>query len=147
MRYYENADLYDAVEDTEELAHATPAEALASYVEMCVHPAEEMAAAILRRGPINIFAYKRMPVDDTWAAREAYRAAEMIAEDFDDEYMGDDHALGDEELKALEAALRTVITATFADVKPFQCEGCGDRTYSPEEVLALVKGEKPEWFA
>lgn len=144
---YDGADYYDC-NDAESLTHETESEAIEYLLDSWATPDCDMVALIKEHSPITVTAYRRAEIPEAeWVAR-ALHAAESILEGLDDEYGDPDgrHALSKDEM-SLGAALDPVIRSWCKEhYQVWQCNPCGKREYSAEEVEAMMREENPGWF-
>lgn len=145
---FDNADYYDCG-DPENLSHDTVEEALEDYIDGLegMSPECDVAALIEANSPITVSAYTRKAVHPADAADWARDMAENLNEWWrEEEYAdpdGDGDGPGD---TAFVKALIPLIEAAIARTTVWACDNSGEREYSAEEVLALMRKRCPSWF-
>ena len=139
---------YDA-QDSETLSHETIADAIEAHLDLLMEPGCDVSKVIRDHSPVVVRALRRMDVDQGWLVGVARNALEQTAEAFGETF-GDPDA-GDNGLdqEAEDAALPAMIEAVRAFVKHgdvWACEEVGSYTYTVEEVEALMREHRPDWF-
>ena len=145
---YENATYYDC-RGNESLEHETPEDTIAELIECYLEPGCDVARIIEERGPITVTAYKRNEVSESWIRNTAEYLAGDAAERFCEEYGnpdGDTDDVPEEAVKRAAEFMEAGIRAMAQAATVWQCETCGERTYQPAEVEALMRAERSEWF-
>jgi hypothetical protein len=147
-----NADYYATSEDFETLEHETPSAAIEELVDGNSHRGGALGS-ISFLGTITVYAYQRKSVNGSDWVHLGKRAAEKMAEWFDDEYGGSDESVLSRtgvHKPTLDAELGEVFKRHVTDsgkTDPvWQCERVGERAYSSAEVEALMREENPQWF-
>lgn len=154
---FDNADYYGWA-GSETLEHETPGALIAAFLgDMLYKPFEEMAedrfAAVLdgikRAAPLTVHAYVRATVDlSKYGIDLAERLAELLDEDEEMAHPdGDISVLEDVDMKALAEAIGKAVAPFSAQAKPWHCNDAGKRTYSADEIEAMMRKEHPAWFA
>jgi len=141
---YDSAELYDC-SDSEEYEHEDPAACIAEYLDGLAERDEDVDAQIVRLCPITVTAYVRATADPRWTKRTAERLAEMVDESWCGEY-GTHDGLDGVAKENLERALAEALSEWAAEQTPWSCVQVGTRTYSAEQVVAMMRVERPEWW-
>lgn len=143
---YENATYYDCF-DSEDYTHETPDEAIEYLLDAEMTPNCDAEKVIRDQGSIEVKAYNRDKVTPGWIDRLACRLAELAEEEWSDEYGSPD---GDGFKEGAIGHLVERFSDTLTEVIPQQqvwrCSECDSYTYSVEEVLALMRDHRPDWF-
>ena len=88
-----------------------------------------------------------LPTGQTYAAEvpDTLDLAERVNDQWCEEYGDPD---GDHEIDeaALAAELLPALTAAVARTTVWSCSQVAERTYSAEEVLAMMREDHPSWF-
>lgn len=143
------ADYYDA-RDSEDLTHESIAEAVEEYLDCFIDRDREPIDAIREHAPIEVTAFRRRSVDGGWIEGTARTCLEHAAEAWGEEY-GDpdggdefDEADYDRALPAMAAVLRDFLDKDGPTV--WACSPVGKYSYSAEEVEAMMRAHRPDWF-
>ena len=145
---YDNADFYDC-RDSEEYTHESPEEALEELIDIYLSPKCDVEAEIRKLGPIKVSGYTRVTLAETWAVGMSESLAEQVAENFSEEHgdpNGDDDGLSKEVLAKAAQDFEPVVRELIAHATVWFCDDCGERTYSVEEILAMMREHRPGWF-
>lgn len=146
---FESASFYSCKEDNETLSYESPEEAIMYYAESFLTPGCDTEKVIRTEvGGVDCYAYSRKRVLDTWARGMAERMLEDLTETFVDDYSGPDGEdnIDEENFEDLFERLASVAADFVAQQTVWQCEQVAERTYSVEEVIAMMRQECPEWF-
>lgn len=145
---YDAADFYDASDDPENLRCETDIEAIEALLDSWTEPNCDMATVIAEHGACTVVAWARRQVSDAELERHADFLAEAFSERIDDEYANPDGkpCLSDGVDAELRAALLPVLRAAVTRANIWACEEVGRRSYSAEEVDAMMRDENPDWF-
>ncbi len=145
---YDNAKFYDC-RDAEHLSHESPAEAIEAEVDANGEPGCDVAAVISNMGDITVTAYEPEAVTSIWIHHQCDRMVEQLAENFSEDF-GDIDGNGDylsaADRAALATALEPVVREALSKARVWRCRIVGERTYSVEEVLAMMRKHNPDWF-
>lgn len=136
--------------DAEQLEHESPEDALMErFDDWCAGDMSHLRAAFAALCPIEVVEYRREVVADDWIIREATWLAERLSERFSEDY-GDPDGYHDgfAEAVIVDAASKLVpwVKETVAHGTVWHCKRVGSRTYSAEEVEAMLRPYCPEWF-
>jgi hypothetical protein len=142
---FENADYYDCRGD-ERFTHESPEECIEHHLDSLMEPNGDVGALIATTGPIEVAAYVRNGVTDHSVDNWATSLAAHLLELFGEEYGDPDGESDDIDDAALAIVLKPIIRAALADVTVWHCSKSGSRTYQPDEVAALMREHRPEWF-
>jgi len=146
---YETATYYDA-EDAEAYVHETPESAIEAYLDMYMTPGCDAAKVIAECGQITVLAHRRRDVTDGWVRNQARALTESLIEAWGEEFGNTDGSTFDEftdaQVTKAEEDLVPWIRETIGHAVVWQCEKVAERTYSADEVLAMMRVSRPEWF-
>lgn len=133
--------------DPDQLSLSTPEEAIEENLDGWL-PDGDAAKAILGHGPITVTGYSPCTVPDGVVKTLAQTALELI-----DERLGEDFGDPDggsmfskEQTEAAVALLLPAVRKVCDNANVWACEKVATRTYSPEEVLVMMREHCPEWF-
>jgi len=145
---FDYANFYD-IGGHDNLDHETLNECIEDHLDVYAEIGESLAATIKRVCPITVKAFNRMEVDESWIKRLAGLLTERVAEDFSEDYGGPD---GETEFTDAEIArqierLMPWLRETLSLATVWACEEVGRRTYSAEEVEAIMREWQPGEFA
>jgi hypothetical protein len=118
---FDSADLYTCIQDEENIAHETPADAILELYE----GTREIA-------PMVVYAFKRKTVDDEWVESEGANLSEKLIEDFEDEFGGENNPL------SFAGLFASSVREALKDIAPYHCDQCGRREYSAEQVANIL---------
>lgn len=140
---FDNADFYDC-RDAERFEHQRLDECIEAYVDDLGSPGDDIVKTIHDAGTLEVSAYIVKAVSQEEADRVAADLLDTAEQRWDEEY-------GDFEDKSAEFVdflprLKALVWEMFQSQKPWQCERVGKREFSPEEIEALVRKERPDWF-
>lgn len=144
------ADFWDCCE-AERLTHEDPISALEECVDNHVWQGCDVEKEVRDMGEISVDAYVHKVISESYIEELAERALEEVCEALNgnEEYAhpeGDhdclDEAAGDKHKAAFVAAVRALV----ADAKIWCCEVASSVKLTPDEVLELMRVERPEWF-
>lgn len=144
---WDMADYYDCNCDRERLTLASPEEAIEQYLDGFMSPGCDVLKVIAMNTPLEVTAFVRKTVDPKDAQLWAARIADQVNEWWLDEEYGDPDGdmdgPGDLEFQnAVTAALEAAMKRT----EIWACETVGERLFSEEEVVALMRDHCPDWF-
>lgn len=128
---FEEADLYDCWEESDELRWSDPDEAVESKLDEMDReqwPEE-----------VTVYAWKRMEVERL--PRLIDFALQAILDDLDEDYGDPEEAT--EPTEAMLAAARAFVDAVIAEYTVWRCEPCGQQTVA---VLPWVHEHRPDWL-
>ena len=139
------AGVFYTCTDGESLTFETPWEAIEDYLGGWIDHKMSVAELLAEiRKPIAVTAYVRMEVSDAQIKAWAESLTESLSEMWGDEH-GDpngDHGLTDHADSLMLAAVTAIIRGT--DV--WACEESGSVTLTPDQVEALAREHRPDWF-
>lgn len=144
MTDYDTAEFYDC-RDSERYEHESPLAAIEEYLDCFASPGCDMVAVIRERSPITVTAYERETVTDDWIWSTARNLAEFLVDGWEEDY-GDPDGSGEFDEKDVAMGLEPAIREIIAGATVWRCEKCGERTYSAEEVEAMMREARPDWF-
>lgn len=143
MTQFENHDFYDYRSDRDDLTHKTPWDA----IEDMVCGRDDIVALFHECGDtITVYAWDRMECDDRWVQEEATVLADRFVERFDDEFSVDDSGVPPEVRHALGHRFEAAIREAVRKCTVWACEQVDSRDYTRDEVLAMAREHRPEWF-
>lgn len=144
---FDDCDYYDASENPEQLTNGSPEEAIEDVLDGEFYPACDAEAEIRKYGEIEVVGYVRKAVDPKTAKLWAERFADLMNEWWPEEEYGnpEDDADGPGNAQFIEEVL-PVIQAALDRTEVWQCESVAKRTYSVDDVLAMMREENPDWF-
>jgi hypothetical protein len=143
---FESAAYYDWRPDSEVLSHTEIEEALTDAFESSWEKDKTPQELLGELCPIEIWAFKRKEVSPKFAAG----VVERWMEDFDEDHWCEEygnfedesHPWKAEDSHAIVAELTAVLQKYVDKAHVWQCEQVATRTFTEEEVKALI----PEWF-
>lgn len=142
---YDTADVYDA-SDSEEYSHTTPEDAIADVVRSHYDDGDESIEEVIGNlCPLTVAGLERDTINPTWTRRVAERLTSNVADEWCDEY-GNPDGMDGSDLVTIEHDIKAALDAFVRDTPVWACSACGKRTYSFEEVIAMMKEYAPEWF-
>jgi len=146
---FDNADYYTC-RSTEFLTHADVEDAVVEYFEYDIDSDDDtILDAIKDACPLEVLAYSRQVVPDAEISANLERAVESLVENLDEEYGDPD---GDEgaDKKAQDALVEQLAPLVQQWVKDhysvWACKQVASKSYSAEEVEAILREHSPEWF-
>ena len=146
---FENADFYDW-QDKETFTFTEPQEAIEDQIDMLTVRAVGAEAEIRRLGDITIHAYRRMVVPTGprgWSESIASHLVDAVQDYWtDDEYSNPDEGLDDEVTKELQQGFTALLDKMLTKQEVWSCEKVAERTYTVDEVLAMMREDHPSWF-
>ncbi len=147
---FESADYYDTG-DPEELDHETVEGALEYWLDGYGGPGSRAADDIRSHAPVTVVAYRRQQITPLHLHRLADDLAERAREQLSDDFGGPEGDLPGfsndaqaELAHTFEVALVELVRSR--EIHSWQCEEVARRTYSAEEVEAILRASAPEWF-
>lgn len=145
-RDFDHAEFYSCREP-DRLTLESPEEAIAEY--LAKSPQCDMRELIAQHSPITVTGYVPSKVRPTSATTYAKALGERLQELWEDNYGdpdGDVTSMPVEAVEAFAAEIVPAIERAFAKSRVWHCDEAGSRTYSAEEVTALMREHCPEWF-
>ncbi len=143
---FDSCDYYDTDESTDSLTHDRPNGAIEYHFDELHEKGVSILECIAKRGPVTVYGFDRQVVSDEEIESYARRAAETVAEAFDEEY-GDPHdTVHAVNIHDLADALLPAIKEQIGKTTVYSCERVAERVYSPAEVEAVLRAECPQWF-
>jgi hypothetical protein len=138
-------DFYSCT-DPERLTHEEPWEAIEEYLDGNMTPRMTVAEveAMILDGSLTVTAYVPMPITEG----EIKRWSESLTEQLE-EFFGEEHADPDGEDPLCEKAEDIMLRAVTKIVKAshnWSCQESGTIELTGEQVLALAREERPDWF-
>lgn len=138
---------YYTCRDAEVLTCETAEEAIVEYFEYDAEPNCRILEDIKAGCPIDVMAYTKQSVTGVRAYLED--SIESMIESLDEEYGdpdGDTGADGDA-MAVLVDQLTPIVQQWIKDhYSVWACERVAKKTYSAEEVEAILRESNPEWF-
>lgn len=86
-------------------------------------------------GPVTVAAFRRTLLDPLLASRVADDLIERAGEAFDEEHGDPDDST---DFSSFKPKIEALLAEMFASEKVWTCERVGERTYSVEEIVAVV---------
>lgn len=131
---------WDCDEGRENLLHDDLRDAVEYYVDDALSPGCDVAAIVREKWPdgLTVYGWERKEVASHWLHGEAEHLAERFAEDFDDEFGGDDPLVSNELEAELAAAFNAALDAVKGRLESWQCERVAEVTLTVEEVLEVL---------
>lgn len=145
-KVFDNAAFYDCEDrNPENLVHDTPEDAIADFLEWRNGFDGEQGMIETIRGleSLTVEAYQPRPLDEKWIDNAAESLAERLQDDWAEDFGDPD---GDHQIEPDVDALREVVRKAVEGVHVWQCEVVASRTYTVEEVEAMMRAHAPEWF-
>lgn len=140
---YVGADFYDCDESAERLSYDTEYDALERHLDDLAEKGDSLTDVARRLGEVTVYAWRRVPFDvAAWCEAEADSLADDVRERLADEFGGPDGEAVFSRAERLEIArsLAAELTRHLRHFAPWRCERCGERTYTADEVVALLGG-------
>ena len=138
-------ELYSCIDGDETLHHEDPWSAIEEYLDGFLYPKIPVAELVeqLER-TITLTAYRRMTIGPNqiaiWSSLMVENLGEMMGEEYG-EPDGGSPLPDDADVTMLEAVTKIVRAS-----RVWACEECGSIEVSGEQVLALARQERPDWF-
>jgi hypothetical protein len=146
------ADFWDC-EDPEVLKHLDPISALEAIVDhhraIVDHRTMSVEEVIRTMGEISVEAYRRSKHSTTHIEDAIDAALERAREALEDE---SDLSEGDRPMFSLDVlakhrpAFEAAVLALVTEAVVWQCEVARSVELSPDETIAILRAERPEWF-
>jgi hypothetical protein len=142
----DGADYYSTSADVERLSHEEIDECIWECLEGRGGTIEEAVAKGL-----TIHAWRRSAIDfESEVKRQLERFLENMSESILEEYGDPDgdseDVFADEAEEAFKVAVTPALRTLLSTVKPWHCDIIGERTFTPEELLAWARENEPEWL-
>lgn len=149
---FDGADYFSTDEDCETLEHEHPVSAIEYLVDG--YGARESIAAVLDEiGDVTVYAWRRKAVHELEWRAFGFRAAEVMAESFDEEYSDPDEGVLSQAAvheptlaKELGEVFRRHVTDDGKHDPVWYCEKVAERVYTRAEVETLLREENQGWF-
>lgn len=142
---YENADYYDCLA-SENFSQESPEEALGAYLDAWIVRGNHDVHALIREcESITVVGYRRDTVTEEWVRSVALHFCDELIDAWEEDY-GDPENGAEFKRQDLAAKLGSVIRGAITGVQVWRCSPCGERTYSAEEVEAMMRKCCPHWF-
>jgi len=142
---FQQATYFTCDDDCEQLSCDTVEDAIEEHLDGWQCCGADTVALIRERGPVEVFGHSQKIIDEFDMNSWTLRLGEQLGEWVDDEF-GDpegDHNLDTEEF---ERELLPLVRKCIAKHTVWQCESAGSRIYTVDEVMAMMKQHRPEWF-
>ena len=142
---FDSADLYSCDDSAETMDAESPAQAMVERYEQTDHE----GPVHFTNGGLTVYAYKRSEVSEREIERWSESALEGFCESHTDEYEpeGCDDWFSDADLTACRKAVAKAFRKLLASRPSYACDPCGEREYTQEEALAMMRECAPELFA
>lgn len=143
MSNFDNADFYDC-RGAERYHCTTLDECIEDYVDGLGGPYDDVAKLIHDNGSITVRAFDPKGVSDESAKKTAQYMLDMAEEHWGEEFgdpEGDDTSFH-EFLPRLEA----LVVEMWRSEKPWICEEVGRRDFDSDEIEAIARRLRPDWF-
>lgn len=145
MQGYDDADWYDCL-DRETFTHESPEEAIEERLDLYATPGCDMQALVREHSPLVVNAHARDKVTEQWLQSMAIHLADALIEAWEEDF-GDPDGGGTEiNQKLLVARLEPVVREVVSNARVWQCSPCGSHAYLAEEVEAMMREHRPDWF-
>ena len=134
--------------DPETLTCTTPEDAIEQCLDDCLTPkmtAAEVVAEIRAR-PITVTAYKPTEIGKMEIDRWADRLLDSLGEEFSDEHGNPDDGPCDAFPAHAEATMRVAVREIVRGARVWGCEEVGKVTLTPDQIEALMREWRPDWF-
>jgi hypothetical protein len=140
---------YYSCDDSDEvLSHEEPWEAIEEFLQgfidhtMTPEQVEEAIGDVA----VTVTGYDPMPVSDAQIEIWADGLYESLAEAFGEEHGNPDDALDDLLCADADKIMLEAVTKIIRSTRAWSCEAQGSIDLSGEQVLALARKERPDWF-
>lgn len=146
---FETAKFYTCDPTEEGYESETPAEAIEAFLERWQEPGVDTEAMIRERGPITVYAYHPESVSVDWMDNVADSMFEKLEEEFNDFFgnpNGDHDAVREIDKTRLLGEVQGIVADYCTVAEVWSCEKVGERDYSADEVLVLMRSFRPDWF-
>lgn len=142
---FDNAELYDACE-ADPIRHETPEAAVKERVQQLLDPRTEATfdQQVLAVGEVGVTAFNREVITFQFIRSLLERLADTVSDAWAEDY-GDyeeQDSLPDDAKAAFVEAIRPHVLTLLESKPVFRCVPVGDRVYSPQQVLEIMKGEE-----
>jgi hypothetical protein len=145
---FDTADYYDARE-SERLQYEAPWDAIEEYLETWMERGCDVEAVIRERGEITVRALDRMTLTPEWIAALAARLLDHAHDGFTEEFGdpdGGDDGLSDKIHGRYAPMMIDLLTKFYQHADVWPCVQVAERTYDTDEILAMARAERPDWF-
>jgi hypothetical protein len=142
----DGADYYSTSADVERLSHKEIDECIWECLEGRGGTIEEAVAKGL-----TVHAWMRDAIDVEDEAKDQLERfvenmSESILEEYGDPEGNSEDVFSDEAEEAFRVAVTPALHALLETVNPWHCDIIGERTFTPDELLAWVRENEPEWL-
>jgi len=145
---YENAYYYDCRE-SEDLSHSSPEEAIEELIDQAYEKDKPIEQTIADCCPIEMVGYVRKKIDLRHGEHYVDNMLESLEEEWGEEYGdfdGDVMPWKKEQRVTVTKEFYSLMEKHLKDAHIWQCDPCGKREYSEDEVLVMMREYCPEWF-
>ena len=143
---FPDADFYDCDKDTEEFYWASPVEAVEKWLAGCWSPPPDVLAFIRAQSPLTVYCWRRVTFGEADIVSFAIAAQERVADEWADGYSDPESFPRPETFAQPLPEFIAAVRAFTKDRKPWRCEVCAEVTLTAEQVEAMMRAKKPEWF-
>lgn len=145
---FDSADFYDCSDSADELRHTSPEECVGEYMHGLIDDKGEIVDEISKFAPLTVEAYRRDPVSPEWARRKASYLVDQLLEEIaeDEEGFRPATPITEENRQELIQGLAETIGQVMTVVENFNCSKVASKTYTADELIALMREHSPEWF-
>ena len=139
---------YYSCTDSDTLFHGEEEEAVADWLDGWMSPGCDVLAVIRERAPIEVVAYEREVMPESFAASVAGHLVEQAIETWGENFgpADDPPDVDDAAIKAAAEAVTAALRTLYATMTVWSCRPVSKRVLSAEEVEAMMREHAPEWF-
>ena len=146
MNAFDNAKFYDC-RDPETLTYESPEEAVERFLDYWLNPGCDVEAVIREKcTPLTVDAYNPKEISDDQREAWVLGIEAYLEEQFGEEFGDPDGAPYLDHAKDHRLALRAWVYEVIAGEHVWACEKVAERTYTADEVVAMMREERPDWF-
>lgn len=138
---FDDADFYDAAEDTEVLEHRELGDALEDAIDCAWSPGMTDEEVLDDVCPVTVYAFKRKTVQPGFAES----VVSSWLETFDENHWGESYGRFDDynediwkDEQALKKELTEVLARHLKTASVWQCEKAAERVFSKAEVIKIT---------
>ena len=148
MNDFDNADFYDCSDSADELQHSSLEECIGEYLYGFIDDEGDIIAEISKCAPLTVDAYRRDPIPPTWARGKAAYLVDQLLEEIaeDEEGFRPAGPITEDNRKELIQGFMETIGQVMTVIENFNCSKVASKTYTADELVALMREHSPEWF-
>lgn len=145
------ADYWDCSDSVEQLQYDDPISALEYHLDGWLSPGCDVETILRGLDDVEVYPWHRKTIPEGEAEGLADRLLEHLQEilEEDEDYAdpdGDHDIFSSATLGKHQPAFVVAVKSLIADASVWQCEPGKPVTLSPDEVLEIMRVERPDWF-